>query len=83
MNEHFVDRSVAAAADLALFFVGAPEDAMLLSLGQVRKNLEAKLVDTLGADAAVRFADAFVAAVVGHRREIEAAGTTPPGGSLN
>jgi hypothetical protein len=63
-----------AAADLALFFVGAPENEMLLSLHQVRTNLEADLAEPFGAEAATLVAQAFVATVVRHRREIEAAG---------
>ena len=73
----FVQRCVAAAADLALFFVGAPEEKMLASLHQTRINLEADLAETFGADVAAAIAEAFVAAVIGHRREIEAAGAMP------
>jgi 7-keto-8-aminopelargonate synthetase-like enzyme len=74
----FVERCVAAAADLALFFVGAPENEMLVSLHEVRANLEAELAEAFGAEVAALMAQAFVAAVVGRRREIEAAGETPP-----
>jgi hypothetical protein len=72
----FAERCAAAAADLALFFVDAPDDQMLAALYQVRADMEAKLVTTFGADVAALVAQAFVAAVVGHRREIEAAGGT-------
>lgn len=71
----FIDRCVAAAADLALFFIGRPEEEMLVSLHQVRTNLEAQLAETFGPEVARLFAQAFVAAVAGHRREIDAAGT--------
>jgi 7-keto-8-aminopelargonate synthetase-like enzyme len=76
MTQDFIDRSVAAAAELALFFVGQPEEEMLVSLHQVRTNLEAQLAETFGPEAATLFAQAFVATVAGHRREIDA-GTMP------
>ena len=50
---------------------------MLLSLGQVRENLEGQLIEPFGAEVATLFAQAFVAAVAGHRREVGAAGTMP------
>jgi hypothetical protein len=77
MNQEFIDRCVAAAADLSLFFVGVPENEMLVSLYQVRANLETDMSETLGADVAALIGQAFVAAVIGHRREIEAAGEMP------
>jgi hypothetical protein len=78
LTQDFIDRSVAAAADLALFFVGVPENDMMVSLYEVRSNLGAQLSETLGSDVATLFAEAFVATVAGHRREIEAAaGATP------
>ena len=58
MNQEFIDRCVAAAAGLALFFVGAPEDEMLLSLHDVRSNLEAGLSETFGPDVAAAVAQA-------------------------
>jgi 7-keto-8-aminopelargonate synthetase-like enzyme len=70
----FAERCAAAAADLALYFVGAPDEQMLASLHQTRTNLEADLAETFGADVAAAIAQAFCAAVIGHRREIEAAG---------
>jgi 7-keto-8-aminopelargonate synthetase-like enzyme len=74
----FVERCAAAAADLGLFFVGAAESDMMAALHQVRSNLEAELAESFGADVAALMAQAFVAAVVGRRREIEHA--TPVGG---
>jgi len=58
---------------LALLFVGVPDMAMMAALHQVRTNLEAELAQTFGPDAASTIAAAFVAAVVGHRREIDGA----------
>jgi hypothetical protein len=76
VTQAFINRSVAAAADLALFFVGTPDEAMMESLRDVRSNLETQLSEKLGADVAALFAQAFVVAVVGHRGKIEAAGGT-------
>jgi hypothetical protein len=69
-------RSVAAAADLALFFVGTPDEAMMHSLYDVRSNLQEQLAQTFGPDVAAAIAGAFVATVARRRREIEAAGAT-------
>ena len=77
MTQEFIDRCVAAAADLALFFVGAPDEQMLASLRQTRTNLETELSETFGAEVAAAIAEAFVATVIHHRRELEAAGETP------
>ena len=40
MTQEFVDRCVASAADLALFFAGVPENKVMVELYQVRANLE-------------------------------------------
>jgi len=77
MKQEFIDRCVAWAADLALFFAGVPENKMMVELCQVRANLEIGLAETFGPDVAAAIAEAFVAAVAGHRREIDAAGTVP------
>ena len=75
----FAERCVAAAADLALFFVGAPDEQMFASLHQTRTNLETELSETFGADVAAAIAAAFVATVIRHRRELEAASATVAG----
>jgi hypothetical protein len=67
MTDRDIEECVAAAADLALFFVGSPENGMLLSLYQVRANLEAELAETFGPDVADAVAQAFVATAVGVR----------------
>ncbi len=71
-----INRLRDVAADLALFFVGEPEEKMLSALEQTRSNLEAEIAPILGAETAAAIAAAFTGAVIGHRREIEAAGTT-------
>jgi hypothetical protein len=70
--EAFTAQCADAAADLALFFVGAPEHEMMLQLEQVQSNLAAELADTFGVEVAAEFARRFVTAVAGRRREIEA-----------
>jgi ABC-type cobalamin transport system permease subunit len=75
----FVGRLCDQAANLALFFVGEPEEKMLAALEQTRRNIEAEIAPILGAEMAAAIATGFVGAVVGHRREIEAAGEMPRG----
>jgi 7-keto-8-aminopelargonate synthetase-like enzyme len=74
----FIDRCVAAAADLALYFVGAPDEQMLASLHQTRTNLEADLAEAFGAEVAALIAETFCATVIWHRRELEAGGGSTP-----
>jgi hypothetical protein len=50
---------------------------MLAALFQTRENLKAELAETFSAEVAAAIAEAFLARVVRHRREIEAAGATP------
>jgi hypothetical protein len=47
---------------------------MLSALEQTRHNLEAEIAPMLGAEMAAAVAEAFVGAVAGHKREIEAKG---------
>jgi hypothetical protein len=76
-QSEFVERSVAAAADLALFYVGIPDDAMTQSLNEVRSNLTASLSEPFGPDIAAGIAGAFVKAVASRRREIEEVSVAP------
>jgi hypothetical protein len=78
VTQEFIDRCVTAAADLALYFVGAPDEQMLASLHQTRANLETDLAETFGAEVATAIAEAFVATVIRRRRELEAAGDATP-----
>jgi hypothetical protein len=73
----FVERMVASAAELALFFVGESEANMIAALSQTRENLATKLSDQFGAEIGVAIADRFVAAVADHKRELEGAGSPP------
>jgi hypothetical protein len=74
----FVRRLRDEATELALFFAGEPEEKMLAALEQARCNLQAEIATILGAERAAVIATGFVRAVVGCRREIEAAGEMPP-----
>jgi hypothetical protein len=77
----FVERCIAAAADLALALAHQSDEKVAASLATMRANLEAELSEPFGVADAAAFAERFVAAVAGHRREIEAAGATS--GALN
>ncbi len=67
----FINRLRDEAANLALFFAGEPREKMMAALEQTRLNLEADIAPILGAEMAAAVAEAFVAAVAGHRRELE------------
>jgi len=66
----FAERCAAAAAELALFFVGVSHPEMMQSLVTMQANLQAGLAQTFGADVGTQIAAAFVATVVRRRREI-------------
>ena len=74
MTDEFINNSLAAAAGMAMFFVGVPQAEMMEALHLVRANLEMELAEAFGADIAALVAQAFVAAVIAGRREIESAG---------
>ena len=73
-GERLISRLRDAAADLALFFAGEPDEKVLAALGQARKNLEHDLADTLGAEMAAQIAESFCGAVLGHKHELESEG---------
>jgi hypothetical protein len=68
--EQFTENSVAAVASLGLYFVGMPDDQMRHTLLRIRDNLETDLEDSFGEEAAAKFADEFVKAILAHRSEI-------------
>jgi predicted DNA-binding ArsR family transcriptional regulator len=74
----FAERCAAAAADLALALAHEPDEKVAASLAAMRANLEARLTKVFVVADAAAVAEMFVAAVVARRREIEAAGETPP-----
>jgi hypothetical protein len=68
MTDEFIQDTVEAAAGLAAFFVGVPEDAMVAALYDLEANLEASL-QPFGADVASLIAETFCATVILRRRE--------------
>jgi hypothetical protein len=72
--ERFVSSCVSSAADLALFFVGEPDEKVRSALLQTRANLQVQLAEQFDPDIAAQIAEAFVKAVAGRKAEIEAAG---------
>ena len=74
----FVRRLRDEATNLALFFVGEPEEKMLAALERTRRNLQTEITPILGAEMAAVIAEGFVRSVVDYRCEIEAAGEMPP-----
>jgi hypothetical protein len=76
----FIDRCVAAAADMALAFVGEPNDKVMVCLNQTRANLQRDLAPQLGAEIAEAVAQAFTKAVLAQKAEIEAIAPGKHGG---
>jgi hypothetical protein len=74
----FTERSVAAVADLGLFFVGASDQAIKESLLELQSTLEAQLAEPFGPEIARDMAREFVSAVAGRRREIEEVASAMP-----
>lgn len=73
LDDADIEYAVAMAAQLAHHYVGTPEAAMLLDLHGVRSQIETELANDVGPAIAGTVANAFVAAVVARRREIEGA----------
>jgi hypothetical protein len=71
-----VEIAVAAAAQLALFYVGTPENEMLLALHDIRSDVQARLTEPFGPDIAAAIASSFVDTVARRRRELEAGSGT-------
>jgi hypothetical protein len=68
----FIERVDAAAANLARF-IDTDEVTIRKDLVQSRENLEAGLGKILGRTAALQVAEAFVEAVIEHRRRLRRA----------
>jgi hypothetical protein len=66
----FIERVDAAAANLARFYIDTDETTIREDLVQSRVNLQASLGKVLGRTAAVQVAEAFVEAVIEHRRRL-------------
>jgi hypothetical protein len=69
----FIERSTKAAADIALAFVGEPDEKVRAALEQSRTRLQAELAPQIGAEAAEQVAGALVTAVVSRKAELDAA----------
>jgi hypothetical protein len=72
MTDDMVNQLVAAAANIALLFVGVPHEIMLARLYDLREQVQAQFSAMLGPDYARFVAELFVTAVAGHKAEIEA-----------
>ena len=83
MAETFGHAFSAVAAGLASFYVGVEEGEMLRSLYEICAEFETELAEKFGPDAAAMIVQAFAAAVIRHREEIEAQGGEPPSVALN
>jgi hypothetical protein len=73
MTDGMVNQLVAAAAHMALPFVGVPYEQMLVALYTVREDMKMRLAGDMPAAIATLVAEAFVTAVAGHKAELEAA----------
>jgi hypothetical protein len=66
---------VSAAADMALAFVGEPDERDRAHLAHgIGKTLAEKLAEHLGAEAAAAFTEALIAAVMRPKHELESKG---------
>ena len=74
--EKFIESLVSSAADMALAFVGEPDEKVRAHLEQtLGKTLSAKLAEKgLGLDTAAAMTEALIGAVIGHKHELEAKG---------
>ena len=68
--EAFIQRVTASVEDLGLFYSAQPDQNVWAALSQTRQNLASELAEVFGAEVAASFADGFVAAVAGRRREL-------------
>lgn len=71
----FINSCIEVASDLALGFVGEPDERVRIHLEQtVGKGLAARIEEHFGAETAVAIAEALIKAVMGHKHELEAKG---------
>jgi hypothetical protein len=68
-----VEECLIAAANLALFFTGMPDEEVLDAMPRLRSHMEAGISERFGADLAGLIAAELVKAVLRCRHEIEAA----------
>jgi hypothetical protein len=77
MTDRDIEECVEAAGNLALFFVGVPDEEVLVAMPGLRSHMAAAIAGRFGAEVADLIAQALVSAVWARRREIEAAGAMP------
>jgi hypothetical protein len=80
MTDRDVANIMKLAAGYGQWCVGMPHEEMMDLLHQAQEHLRAELALKFGPDAANAIAEAFPAAVISARRELEAGG---PPGALN
>jgi hypothetical protein len=71
----FIQRCIAAAADMSLAFSGEPDDKVLAHLHATRDHFEAKLAGEIGADNAATVVDTLIKVVMAQKRKLEAGAT--------
>jgi hypothetical protein len=72
--EAFIWQCAQSAADLALYYVGVPDDVMMTELRNVESNLATDLTTQFSAETAAEIAARFVTAVINGRRELGSGG---------
>ena len=79
-EEKFVERVTAAIEDLGLLYANEPDDRVATSLEQMRANLKAEYANLFPSipETTSTMVDHIIECIQARRREIEAAGATPP-----
>jgi hypothetical protein len=73
LDEGGIDRCVAAAASMALLFVGVSQEQMLRELAAVHERMTTKLAEIYSDEIATLIAESFVATAATCKAEIEKA----------
>ena len=73
LTDRDIEECLSAAANLALFFAGEPDEEVAAAMPGLRAHMASGLRERFGADVAGLIADALVDAVIGRLREIESA----------
>jgi hypothetical protein len=74
LSDQLIERLVADAATIALYFVGVPREEALLGLAAVRDDAKKALLEFMPDEIATLVSEAFITGVAGHAAELEAAG---------
>jgi len=74
-GQEFIASLLSSAADMALAFVGEPDEAVRSHLAAtLGKDLPSKLAGHLGTEGADAITEALIGAVMGHKHDLEAKG---------